>query len=37
MGKHANTEPPEWWVWLGITLILAALFLLLSPNNTWGF
>lgn len=38
MGKHRNTEPPFWWVWVGITLILGALVLLMFiPSNDWGF
>ncbi len=37
MGKHANTEPPDWWVWLGVTLILGAVLLVLMPREFWGF
>lgn len=38
MGKHRNTEPPVWWVFLGITCILGALVLLMFiPENSWGF
>lgn len=38
MGKHQNTEPPEWWFGLGVALIVGALVLLMFlPENSWGF
>lgn len=33
-----NGEPPVWWLFLGITLILGGFVLLmLLPENSWGF
>lgn len=37
-GKHRNTEPPTWWLFLGLTLVLGGLvLLLLIPANSLGF
>lgn len=35
---NRNDEPPTWWLFVGLTLLLGALvLLLLIPANEWGF